>query len=811
MASVPVDLLDNQNYNPVSHLNALFGTSSHLSQLNAVQNHVELYKSYLDLKQSQPEIPTQNEKESITKVHNSPSELKLLLDEVRALREKAGLSEKTISDMTSDIEKLDNTKSNLIKSITVLKRLQMLTTAYDQLTTLVKTRQYKEMSMTLPAVTELMSHFKSFRSISQIATLSKQISDIQTKIADQILADFALVIEKRNEHVPNRHEIASGLADACLVLESLSGNYKEQVINWYCAVQLREYRNIFKSDDEAGSLENISRRYAYLKRLLKNHSDELTKYFTPSWNVSEELSKSFCSSTREDIVMLLKQAGRNINVQLLLTALEATLEFEAYLEKKFQMMNEESDETFKYGKAISLAFQPHLNIWIEHQDKILSSKINQYKQPPTPASPEENRESITVLPSSADLFIFYRQVLAQTTKLSTGPPLLDLSNLFAKWLIIYSNQILRPIVPSRLTNEDQSKTVCLALSTADYCFTTTSQLEERLLSQLDENLRSQVNLENAKQGFLDIINTSIASLVLKVQTSCDHTWREMANTNWSKLESVGDQSSYVSELTRCVEAETKAMLDRLSKDIYCRMICDKIVEAIIFEFLQNAARCKPISEVAAEQMLLDLYVLKNSLLKLPLLKAKEESQEAEVSSVYTRYVTRSLSKVETIFKVILTQREPPEGLVQNYFYLIGDSSVSNLTKILELKGIVGKSDQARFIELFNSHLKAHDNLIPESIILKNLQLTSVLNNSINHSRTSSQFSQPNFPLTHQQTSPSLFDPPKLGSSLLSKEGFEKGFERFAHGTEVNKLNENFRNIGRLFRRDGSGNSSPLNR
>jgi len=36
-------------------------------------------------------------------------------------------------------------------------------------------------------------------------------------------------------------------------------------------------------------------------------------------------------------------------------------------------------------------------------------------------------------------------------------------------------------------------------------------------------------------------------------------------------------------------------------------------------------------------------------------------------------------------KVILTAKEPPDGLVQNYFFLIADKSVTNFLKILELK------------------------------------------------------------------------------------------------------------------------------
>lgn len=55
---------------------------------------------------------------------------------------------------------------------------------------------------------------------------------------------------------------------------------------------------------------------------------------------------------------------------------------------------------------------------------------------------DSNSSSMTVLPSSTDLFYFYGQILEQCAKLSTGQPLFDLSTLFKKWLRIYAGKLL---------------------------------------------------------------------------------------------------------------------------------------------------------------------------------------------------------------------------------------------------------------------------------------------------------------------------------------------------------------------------------
>lgn len=816
-----IDPLDKAGYDPVRHLNFIFSKPSSLTRLKEVQEHVDLYRSVID-EELEAIVPQYSPEEEaiIARAVKSPNQVESLIETLNHLKISSKETGKVIQESTKDIKRLDNTKSNLTQAMTVLKRLQMLTTAYGQLNGLIRTRKYKEMSQTLPAVMQLMSHFKSFRSIQQVAMLSKQVAEAQTQISEQIFADFSTVIEGKTDN-PRFSEISGALVDACKVVDVLPNDQRQQLITWYCNIQLREFRHIFKTSDEAGSLENISRRYAYVKRMIKRHSEEMDQYFVPSWNMSIELTNAFCKATKEDInVLLTNLKDRDANVQLLLTALQETLEFEHYLEKRFNRPS--------YSKIISSAFESHLNIWIHHQDKILSEKFAQYRAPTArdnnnnshdnhDGDSEDDSSRPTVLPSSADLFIFYRQVLAQTAKISTGPILVDLAFLFGRWLSTYCYQILKPLIPDhRINSTDDLLTVCLVLNTADYCLTTTSQLEQKLMDVTDSELKGKIDMENARNKFLETINVAIGELVSHVQYACELPFREMVNTNWTKLSSVGDQSSYVSSLRTTLEKETATIMQQINKDTYRRMLCDKVVDIITWDFLVNVARCKPISEISAEQMLLDLYVVKDSFLLLPFLTdsrlatktaslaapttataavASASSlslDETKPSNAYSRHVSRSLNRVEIVLKVILTVSEPANGLVQNYIYLIGDRSISNFTKILDLKGI-SRSQQNRFLDLFYVSIKEHSDLIEESSVLKNLRVFS------SHSKSSSSVN--NF------SSPTSFEAPKV----FSKEGLEKGFERFTHGSEapVSKINENFRNIGRLFRRDGSG--SPIGR
>jgi vacuolar protein sorting-associated protein 53 len=117
-------------------------------------------------------------------------------------------------------------------------------------------------------------------------------------------------------------------------------------------------------------------------------------------------------------------------------------------------------------KSISSAFDAHMGIFVDAQDKCvfpsswyylsphsyfraLSEMISAYRGARSrpsfeskPLSPtgDDAEPPVSVLPSSTELFYFYGQNLEQCAKLSNKGPLFDLSTLHKKWLRIYAGQ-----------------------------------------------------------------------------------------------------------------------------------------------------------------------------------------------------------------------------------------------------------------------------------------------------------------------------------------------------------------------------------
>lgn len=846
--TAPLSSLDAEDFQVIHHLDNIFSHPSSLSSVSKTSRALRIYQHELDQEISaHVQQQSASDVESVKRIQTAQNDLGELFQKVEGVRQRAIETEGAIIEMTADIKRLDNTKRNLTLSMTALKRLQMLTTAYEQLRGLSSSRQYRECAQLLQAVIQLMAHFKSYRSIDQIATLSKNVSDLQREMLEQVCEDFEVTFAKGE--IGQRKGM---LAEACSVMDALGENARARLITWYCNTQLREYRQLFRGSEEAGSLDNISRRYSWFKRLLKTYDDEHAAMFPPFWRVNERLANAFCETTREDFRGILQKSmrradGQTLDVDLLLSCLQETLDFEHGLERRFTSTSRASMDTLSsndekspiFSQAISEAFEPYLSLWVESQDKHLSTMIPKYRAQP-PRQPDEDFSPQMVISSSTELFSFYRLTLAQCAKLSSGARLVELTKVFAKYLDQYAQQILLYYISERPSGQTPSRTpqiedIVLVLNTADYCFNTSTQLEEKIKSRIDHDLKTSIDLQSQADAFMGIASATVRALVRKVELDIEPTWREMRNTGWSKMESVGDQSSYVAEMLQRVKSRAAEILGMLHKQQYARAFCDNVVELTANTYVANIFQCKPISEVGAEQMLLDIYVLKKGFEDL--LTSNSPPKTAAPSS-YIKRVSQAMSRVDPILKTLQVRPSPPEALVQAYLIHIADKSDANFRKILDLKGI-RKPDQAHLVELFQAHRASprNENLQQSSPLLTPLVVGGgsgsvgggvPIPTGIGSLSSAASLSTSNLParfdpstfgsaiMTAARDGVDRFGTPALGSSMLSTPADSRmaspppqnrrpqspdgGREAIAPGN----LNENLRNIGKFFKRDLTG-------
>jgi len=810
----------------VAHLNLLFSHPSTVSSVGRVSSTIrkhqnELSRSIAALESAQACGPDS----SLQRMQSAQAELSSLFQRIENVRTRALQTERDITNMTADIKRLDNTKRNLTLSMTALKRLQMLTTAYEQLHGLARTRQYRECAGLLQAVLQLMRHFNSYRSIEQIAVLSRNVNELQRELLEQICEDFEIAFAKGE--VAARRGV---LIEACHVMDALGEHAKTRLITWYINTELREYRQVFRGNDEAGSLDNIGRRYAWFRRMLKTHEEEHASIFPPQWRVSEELAKAFCDGTREDFKGILEKSMRRIDgpkldVNLLLRCLQETMDFEQSLERKFaseprasiDTLSSADDRIQNFNGSISVAFEPYLSLWVESQDKALASMIPKYKTQPLIQADEEFT-SQAVIPSAIELFHFYKLTLSQCSKLSTGERLLDLTKVFAKYLDEYAQQVLVSFLQRGSAQGPPIQDIILVLNTADFWYINTNQLEESIKKRIDPEMASKVDLSSQSDAFMGVASAAVMALVTKVEIDCASAWREMRNTNWSRMESVSDHSSYVGELIKHVNDRAQEILPLVTKQQYARAFCDNVVEYLSTAYINNVVQCRPICEVGAEQMLLDKYILTKSLENLLSYHTPHPQQPPPPPPpAYLKRLTQSMTRIDPLLKTLQVRPVPPEGLVQAYLIHIGDRSDTNFRKILDLKG-VRKQDHAHLLELFAIHRDAPGAVAGgegRQLVQSSPLLTPLMTSGGGLGSSASMISGATGSGSSAAAAAGLqgrFDAATLGERLLT--AARDGVERIGTGQsgvggsggvgDKGTINENLKNIGKFFRRDIGG-------
>ncbi|KAI0645796.1 Vps53-like protein [Trametes meyenii] len=708
----PLGRLTNE-FNPIGVLNDYFPDEAALGQLEAVQTRLAESERAL-----QEEIDSLREE---LRQNQDPSRMQLiqemisdLLGQMSRIREKATESEAVVRNITKEIQVLDLAKKNLILSMTTLKRLQMLVNMLGQLEDQIKERKYHDIVQSLAAVKQIGASFKPYTSVQRISQLWRRIQEIQTELRAMIDADW----DKFYMQDPAKPIKPSVVADACLVVDVLGADIRTQFIERYVALELKEYRRIFRATDEAGQLDNLSRRFAWFRRLLHTHETEQGRVFPAEWKVGWFLTAKFIEITRDDMTVLLSKAGSKLVVKQLLDTLQETMEFETSVTRKFSTSLQEllkvttPANATRPLKPITSAFEPHMGVYVDAQDKMLSDMLGQYRGPKSRSSLEaissasasgddDAAPPVLVLPSSTELFYFYAQTLEQCANLFTGQPLYDLCGLFKKWLRIYAEEVLvtsikKPSVFGRRSMDarydvTELKNACTLINTADYCQTTALELEENIREKCEESFRERITLQDERDLFVSAISAAILAMLRELDSACESALTMLSRTPWATVKHVSGQSAYVEPLVKAIDEVAEIVKPLVEQKKYLRNFFDKAASTVLAKFTNALVKSRPLLEIGAEQLLIDLQAIKACLLKVP--------GDALITSNYTKSVTKHTTRLEALLKVIVTPVDPPEGFILNYTLVIGDASFSNFQKILDLKGTL-KAEQNDLLDSF---------------------------------------------------------------------------------------------------------------
>lgn len=835
------------DYNPYNDLWKVFQSESSLNELSNLLTYLNHHKLMLN-QQIKHDIDHFNQHQT----ELTDEDIIKLINTIKQTQEKSDSIQQSIASITTEISKLDNLKKNLTLSMNIFKRLQILNFSISELNQLLKTEyDYKDIYNHLNNIKDLLVFFKPYKSIDEINKLHLIMSKIETRLIDNIFIDF--------EEILVYNKPMKELSYSCLILELIDIKQKDKLLTWFYNLQLKEIKSIFNHHDEAGSLDNLNRRFIYFNNTLNTvKSKRYQNIFPANWNIDLELATLFCEITKEDI--LTKLSRTRISSEALLNCLNVTLDFE-------NSLNTALNST-KFTKTILKVFEPYLNIWINEQDKFLNSKLVEFyavsKIPQEFQAVDNYNDFLNVLKinsipnisnSSIELFKSYQKILIQILKLSNGKILIDLANLFNKYLAEYHNRILLPILLADNDNSNEAgqiesiKYLTMVLNTGDYILNNLDDLYDKFVNIIDKRFENKnFSFDNLKDLYLGLINRAINKLVDIISRDLRFSWRQFENNNWNNMESTNTLSTYMIDFKSSLTKNCKIILPLIIRESYVRNFCNKLIELILKDFANHLKLIKPLSILNIEQILSDLSDLKKFLKILPLhanpnfnekefLKDDKDGQktkerEGDVSlKYYDKFVDNQFSRLETLLKLLLTPILPVDNVIENYFQFIGDRSLKNFRKFLNLKNLT-ILEQRKYVDNFNLQLSLENNdLIEESPILSIIDDESnnissaagsgagtgsgasggTINTGASNNTFGSTFSsfnnyEPSHPLS-ASTSPPPVDDTK--SPKLKINNLEKNLRELALNSENNitKFNENFKNFGKFFRKDNPNQSN----
>lgn len=242
---------------------------------------------------------------------------------------------------------------------------------------------------------------------------------------------------------------------------------------------------MFHENQDISWLDKIDKRYAWIKRHLLDFENKYGTIFPESWEVSERIVVEFCNITKSELSKIMSRRRTEIDVKLLLFAINKTSQFEDLLGKRFNGCtlsesnktstqrsenkaiileldrDQSADENSQAGDEISMTASPfrgligecfkmYLDIYTESIDRNLNELIEKF------LTVSKQQSIVASLESCAELFIFYKKSLVQCTQLSNGKPMFDLVMVYRKYLREYAMKVLENQIPKISTSQNPS-------------------------------------------------------------------------------------------------------------------------------------------------------------------------------------------------------------------------------------------------------------------------------------------------------------------------------------------------------------------
>ena len=134
---------------------------------------------------------------------------------------------------------------------------------------------YAEAANLLQAVNSLLVHFTAYANIKKVQQLLEQIAEVKGDLRKQVFDDFNKLSESDQGAEGVQPGTAETLKGACLVVDALGPDTRQEMVAWFCGWQFAPYKHAFQPFGEFGSLEKTELRYKWHEKMLERYAASL--------------------------------------------------------------------------------------------------------------------------------------------------------------------------------------------------------------------------------------------------------------------------------------------------------------------------------------------------------------------------------------------------------------------------------------------------------------------------------------------------------------------------------------------------------
>mmetsp|Transcript_13787 Transcript_13787/g.20325 ORF Transcript_13787/g.20325 Transcript_13787/m.20325 type:complete len:1056 (-) Transcript_13787:190-3357(-) len=248
--------------------------------------------------------------------------------------------------------------------------------------------------------------------------------------------------------------------------------------------------------------------------------------------------------------------------------------------------------------------------------------------------------------------------------------------------------------------ENEEVTICYVISTCEYCADTIEALEDHISDAIDAEYKGSIDTTVQQENFHDVTAKCLKVLVSGLLTRCQTHLKTISTTDWSIFEHVGEESSYVHQVTTQILPFASIVRGHVPQS-YFRSFCDKFAMEFTNTYYDILIKLKRgVNEMATQQLLLDIYSLKTCLMKIPVVEPKggerkqKDSSTSLAPAMYTKMVTKQFKRIETLLKLVGT---PTSMLIDVFRSQWPSGTALDLQTVMSVKGLK-RQEQAQMLE-----------------------------------------------------------------------------------------------------------------